>query len=687
MTKSVDLTIVIVNYKVKEYVSNLLSSIRKAQGDLAIQVFVVDNDSGDGSIDYLRNRHPDVSYIQNHENVGFGKANNQAIQKARGTYTLIINPDTLVSEDTFSTLIAHMEADPTCGAVGCKILNPDGTYAPESKRSVPTIWAALTKLLGLHAIFPKSKLFGKYYMSWLKEDETAQVPVLSGSFMLWRTHLLQSLGGFDERFFMYGEDIDLCYRVQSTDYHIDYMPDTSIIHYKGESTKKGDLRYIRIFNEAMYLFFDKHHSSKYSALFKGVIFSAIWLKTILSFVMNRLGAISWIAADLLLLNLSIILGFLLRFQFSVEIFSDLQSFQFLWINLLASAIYVILGGLFGLYQKKMDSISTPLKALFFSYAGVAVITFFARNLAFSRLSLLIGFGVAIVLMIGLKLVQINSRRHAIGVKGQIKSSKIVLVGTAHDARELIPKIHARPDWNVEVLGWVQATSNESLVNEGNDPFTCLGSLSQLEDLVKAYHVDQVLFSLSELSYKDMLRQITRLQQLQVQFKLIPDSMDFILGKSRVEYLESIPLVEVEIALQKPINQLIKRLFDLSLALPLFILGFPLWLVANVRRNQSSPFITPYNRYRWMNRMLFLGGVLRGRYSWVGKPLPVETSDARLQPEGMKAGLTGLVQLNRDKLQEVQDEEHYHLYYMQNYSIGMDMDILLKSFFQPKETES
>ena len=120
-----------------------------------------------------------------------------------------------------------------------KILNPDGSYAPESKRSVPTIWAALTKLLGLHSIFPKSRLFGQYYLSWLSEDQQAKVPVLSGSFMFWRTELLQQLEGFDERFFMYGEDIDLCYRVQQTNYHIDYVPTTSIIHYKGESTKKG----------------------------------------------------------------------------------------------------------------------------------------------------------------------------------------------------------------------------------------------------------------------------------------------------------------------------------------------------------------------------------------------------------------------------------------------------------------
>lgn len=696
MAKKVDISIVIVNYKVKEYVSNLLSSIRKAASNYAVQVFVVDNDSGDDSVSYLRKRHPDVSYIANKDNLGFGKANNQAIKQAKGDFTLIINPDTLVSEDTFSSLIAHMNAHPDCGAAGCKILNPDGSYAPESKRSVPTIWAALTKLLGLHSIFPKSRLFGQYYLSWLSEDQHAKVPVLSGSFMFWRTELLQQLEGFDERFFMYGEDIDLCYRVQQTNYHIDYVPTTSIIHYKGESTKKGDLRYIRIFNEAMYLFFDKHHSSRYSVLFKAVIFSALWLKTIFSFIVSRLKAISWIAADLVLLNISIILGFLIRFQFSVEIFSDLQSFQFLWVNLLASGIYLLVGALLGLYQHKMDSISTPLKALLFSYVGVAAITFFARNLAFSRLSLLIGFGLSVGLMIGLKLVQIKARRNQNIAKGQIKKSNILLVGTQLDAKELIPKIHARPDWNVEVLGWVQTGADSDLEsqdieqNSSNQKLlpNSLGSLSQLEDLVKAYHADQVLFSLRTLSYKEMLRAISTLQGLSVQCKLIPDSMDFILGKSRVEYLESLPLVEVELALNKPINRFVKRSFDIALALPAFAFVWPIALLAGIRRPKGHLFLEPLAKHKWYNRSLFLVGVLFGRYSWVGSTLPIrEISSTHVVEKrgGLKPGLTGLVQLNKGKFQEDQDAEHYQLYYMQNYSLGMDMDILLKSIFQPGNT--
>ena len=192
-SKSTDISVVIVNYKVKEYISNLLSSLYKAKGDYRLQIFVVDNNSDDGSIEYLESRYPDVVYIKNEENLGFGIANNQAIRLAEGEFTLIINPDTLVSEDTLEIMVQHMRSNPKCGASGCKILNPDGTYAPESKRSIPTISTAISKVLGLNTIFPKSKVFGSYYLGWIDENETSKIEVLSGSFMFWRTDVLKEM--------------------------------------------------------------------------------------------------------------------------------------------------------------------------------------------------------------------------------------------------------------------------------------------------------------------------------------------------------------------------------------------------------------------------------------------------------------------------------------------------------------
>lgn len=674
-TTQFDISVIIINYKVREYISNLLSSIFRAQQGLSIEIFVVDNNSEDGSIEFLKSRFPSVTYIANTVNVGFGKANNQAIKQAKGKYTLIINPDTLVSEDTFKVLFTHMESNPSCGAAGCKILNPDGTFAPESKRSVPTIWSSFSKVTGLSTLFPSSKLFKEYYLNSIGENEKAQVPVLSGSFMFWRTDLLKELGGFDERFFMYGEDIDLCYRVQNTKYHIDYVPETSIIHYKGESSKKGDLRYIWVFNKALYQFFDKHHSSRYSLLFKVFIYTAIWLRAFISVITSNLQLIGYIASDLILLNVSVILGFLIRFRFSYEVFTDLQNLKFLWINLLASLIYVFIGGFLDLFQSKKDSISNQIKAIITSYSGVALITFFVREYAFSRLALIFGLIAALVLMLLFKLIQINLSKNDTKVTGKLKRLKVLLVGDTEYTSGIKSKIHSRPDWNYEVVGTVGIEHT----NEGD-----FGELAQLKELIKTYEIDQVFFALSSISYKDMLRQISLLQNERVVFKLVPDSMDFILGKSNVEYLESIPLVEVGFSFSKGINQALKRTMDFVIALPcwfiigLFALpGFFFTKAERVTIHDLKFFNAPFEN-RWKNRVLLFWYILKGDMSLVGSTICSGGSNPQLKP-----GLTGTVQMNLSRIQSSEDRENYELYYLQNYSIWMDIDILLKSLFSNK----
>ncbi|RNC79316.1 MAG: glycosyltransferase [Balneola sp.] len=670
-TQSPDITIVVVNYKVKEYILNLLSSINKAQGKLVLQIIVVDNNSQDDSIEFLQSRFPDVTYISNTENLGFGKANNQAIEVAEGKYALIINPDTLVSEDTLSELIKHMEANPDCGAAGCKILNPDGSFAPESKRSVPTIWSSFTKVTGLSTLFPKSKFFSEYYLDWLDENEKSKVPVLSGSFMFWRTELLKELGGFDERFFMYGEDIDLCYRVQDTEYHIDYLPTTSIIHYKGESTKKGDLKYTWIFNKALYQFFDKHHSSNYSFLFKVFIYSSIWVRGILSLITSNLKGIGYIASDLLLFNISIVLGFLIRFEFSYEVVSNLQNLQFLWINVLASFIYVILGAFLDLFRSNKESISNQIKAIGASYAGVALVTFFVREYAFSRLALIYGLASALILMLVVKVIQINKSKSDTKVTGKLKRLKVLIVGNEEETSEIRTKIHSRPDWNYEVIGRISPTETQS---------GALGTVSQLKDLIRAYQVDQVFFALKSISYKEMLLQISDLQNEKVVFKLVPDSMDFILGKSNVEYLESIPLVQVQFDYSKTINQLLKRLFDIVFSAPLLVvlllLTLPSLLFTSSKKIKagSLTFYENPQKNKWKNRVRLLWFVFTGRMSFVGNAV-YSTRSTRLKP-----GFTGNVQMNKPRIQTTSDEENYELYYLQNYSIWMDIDILMKMIF-------
>ena len=276
-------------------------------------------------------------------------------------------------------------------------------------------------------------------------------------------------------------------------------------------------------------------------------------------------------------------------------------------------------------------------------------------------------------MLLFKVLQINLSKTDTKVTGKLKRLRVLLVGELNDTLEIKAKIHSRPDWNYEVIGTI------SVKEKSEDS---LGELPQLRDLIKAYHIDQVFFSLKSISYKDMLRQISILQNEGVLFKLVPDTMDFILGKSNVEYLESIPLVEVDFGYSKRVNQLLKRMMDISISFPLWVVLFLLTVPAfifskadkiNVR---DMKFYETSGKHNWKNRTLLYWYILKGSMSFVGAPLYAKT-DKETQ---LKPGFTGTVQTNQSRILSESDIENYELYYLQNYSIWMDIDIIVKTLF-------
>ena len=252
------LTVVIVNYRVKWFLAQTLDSVVEALTGIAHEIIVVDNNSADDSIDFVKSKFPQVIFIENKENIGFARANNQAIKQARGIYTLILNPDTIVTPDAVNTAIKYLDNNPGCGAVGTRMIDGNGVFLPESKRSFPSPWVSFCKIFGLQSLFPKSHIFGKYALQYLDANKTHTVEILAGAYMMVRTELLNRLHGFDESFFMYGEDIDLSYRISQAGYYNAYLP-SPIIHYKGESTHKDDFRYVKVFYQAMIIFFKKHY--------------------------------------------------------------------------------------------------------------------------------------------------------------------------------------------------------------------------------------------------------------------------------------------------------------------------------------------------------------------------------------------------------------------------------------------
>ena len=279
-------SVIIVSYKVRYYIEQCLNSVLRSVPDA--QIFVVDNDSADGSVEYLRERFPQIEVIANDFNAGFGKANNMALAKAKGRYVLFLNPDTVVAERTIPECIDYLDAHPETGAVGVRMQYGDGRFALESRRSLPTPSVAFWHMTGLGRLFPRSRVFARYHLTYMDKAKDCPIDVVSGAYMFVRKKALDKAGGFDEQFFMYGEDIDLSYRILQQGYQNRYLP-LPIIHYKGESTVKTSYSYAKVFYDAMTIFFNKHFH-RYSRLFAMLVKLVVGVKKVGTFLGQNIRA-------------------------------------------------------------------------------------------------------------------------------------------------------------------------------------------------------------------------------------------------------------------------------------------------------------------------------------------------------------------------------------------------------------
>ena len=279
------LSVVIVNYNVKYFLEQCLHSLEQAAIGIDYEVIVVDNASTDGSTEYITARFPNVKWMACRENNGFSKGNNIAIAQAKGEYILMLNPDTIVTREAIAGCIEFMDNNADTGACGVYMLRTDGTFAPESRRALPTPFVSFCKMSGLSKLFPNSHTFGRYYMQYLDKNEANPIEIISGAYMMLRHKTIKKTGALDEDFFMYGEDIDLSYRILKSGYKNYYLP-LRILHYKGESTNKSTYRYVHTFYRAMQLFFKKHYSH-YSLVVSLPINIAIWTRAILAYIGNQ----------------------------------------------------------------------------------------------------------------------------------------------------------------------------------------------------------------------------------------------------------------------------------------------------------------------------------------------------------------------------------------------------------------
>ncbi len=651
------ISIIIVNYNVKEFVKNLLFSLDKALKNLTSEIFVVDNASSDGSVEDIQQKFPSVKLIANNENVGFGKANNQALEIAQGEYIVLLNPDTIVKEDTFSKLIEFLRDNPDAGMVTCKVLNPDGTLQLACRRSFPGPWTSFTKVTGLSRLFPNSKLFARYNLTYLDENEINEVDAISGSFMMFRKSVYQKVGGFDSRFFMYGEDLDFCYRVQSNGSKVYYVPTTEIIHYKGESTKRSTLDETKVFYEAMHLFVGKHFSSSF--LVEWILKTAIIGRRFVAFLNRQKMAILSAFFDFVLFSLALYAAEQLYKPGSWAGFPD---FVKPWVYFIPSILQTIFTALVGGYKRSSISTLRVLLSLLIGLILSSSITFFFKQYAFSRAVLLITYSIS-----GLSFIVwrfIIKVFFNVGVETSVRRTRTLIVGDEHRSKELIDKLKSSFTNLYSVVGCISERTENIGKKIGN--YEIVGSLETITKVIKDEKINHVIFSSEEISFEKMFSIVSKSDKDDVEFLVAGSELDYLVGKNSVTMLDNITLLKVHYNITEAGHKIIKSIFDVIISLPFLILIYPFALVGKVLGNVRSDF---------GNFILKIPSVLVLRRSLVGPKILLQDENLYLGKEG----LTGLWYVeNYAKLDE-NELEKLNIYYAKNQNIWLDLEILGKSF--------
>lgn len=558
------LSVIIVNYNVKYFLQQCLFSVEKAINNIDAEVIVIDNNSSDDSMNYLKPKFAWVKFIENNENKGFGKANNIALKEAKGKYILFLNPDTIVPEDCFIKCIQFLEDNKDCGALGIKMNDGKGNFLPESKRSFPSPMTSFFKLVGLAYLFPKSKLFNKYALGYLDENKNHEVDVLAGAFIMTRKELIDKINGFDEIFFMYGEDVDLSFRIQQEGYKNYYFSESSIIHFKGESTKRGSLNYVKMFYEAMSIFVTKHYKGNSATLFATTIKIAIWLRALLTIVKSLFTRLSLAIIDSIVIYLCIWLVkklWIIYVRGGAEFQQDIVS----TITPVYVFVYLIAAALAGMYDNLYKPVKAPAASLVAIVVGLAVYSLLPETLRFSRGVILFGGIVSSVMMILYRwiLKGLDFIKETDEIK---KMQQTIIVGSNEDYTKALSLMH-NLQLKERVLGRVSINGNTS---------NSVGNINNLKMIIDTFKIREIIFCVNNFSYKQIIELIQSLPK-KLSFKFYSSESNTIISSdsktSSGEILSSVH----NYSIIKPYQKRMKRFTDI-LSSSIILITFPIHLI-------------------------------------------------------------------------------------------------------------
>jgi GT2 family glycosyltransferase/lipopolysaccharide/colanic/teichoic acid biosynthesis glycosyltransferase len=667
-----DLSVIIVNYNVRPFLENALAAFRRALEGIDGEIIVVDNASDDGSAEMVA-RFPDVQLIQNSENLGFSRANNIAIRRSRGRLLLLINPDTVVQEDTLRVMMRFFDTHPDAGLAGCKILNPDGTFQLPCRRSFPTPWVAFTKVFGLSALFPRTRLFGRYNLTYLSPEETYPVDAVSGSFMMIRRDVVEKIGGLDESFFMYGEDLDWCFRVAQGGYKVYYVHETSIVHFKGESTRRSNIDELKHFYGAMELFVEKHYTR--SAVVRFFLKAGIALRGMAASTARVVRPGASALLDGLLLDLALFLS--AYWYFGNATHFTFNAHPVVWV--VPAGILIAVASALGLYGAYRHSIARAGLAVVVSYLVISALVFFAKDFAYSRIVVILSGLLTFVFVPLWRLLHLVLTGHGTGRAG-LFGSRTLVVGTGAVVEEVLRKLRARMGNGYEVVGLIDV--NRKRLGERLAGVEIVGSTENIRKVIDELRVSEVIFAVDEsLPYSAILEVIARSSTPGVNFRLVPNSQEAVLGKTRIDDLETLPLVDIEYNLSRSWNRAAKRAFDLVFSLLLLPLAyFPLRLAMVFGFRPRPGGVS--------GAILQVPRICMGAMSFVGLPVgdPHFAPAHETQSHLGKPGLTGIIQINEHADLRPEERERFALYYAKNQSLGLDLEILVKAMLLRRRTD-
>lgn len=610
------LSVIIVNYNVRYFLEQALLSVRKAASGIEHEVWVVDNNSVDGSVEMLERKFPEVKIIANKVNTGFSKANNQAIALSTGEFVLLLNPDTVVGEDTFRKCLDKMHENEEIGAIGVRMIDGGGSFLPESKRGFPSPMTAFFKTTGLYKLFPSSGIVNKYYHGNLDAHSNNEIEILSGAFMFIRREALDKAGLLDEDFFMYGEDIDLSYRILKAGYKNYYLANTTIIHYKGESTKKGSLNYVKTFYQAMIIFANKHFKASSASVYIAFIRLAVFLRGFIALLLGLIKKIKGPVIDACLLFVSLVVC---KEFWSVYKYGNPDYFpeHFMYINVPLYIGVWVLNLYFNKVYERLDSYSNLIRGLALGTVIIAAVYGFLdleyRN---SRAVIVLAAftGAFLLSVYRILAVSISQKRLTMHIPQNVK---VLVAGDADESKRL-KHLMSQGMTTKTFVGYVSKDRNP-------DDNECLGEISNLPLIAGMYKVNEIIFCAKDIDSSDIMNWMSEIGPA-VTYKIMPPEGSFVIGSQSKESLGELYTFEISLNINQKSFRLQKRIADVCLSAFLLFIS-P--VLALFYKNSSS-----------LIRNLLK--VLQGKLSFVGYASPGEMQDLPAQRPGI---LTPLDELN------------------------------------------